>query len=133
MQFDRQAEFYGRRGTVCFGSNARLVTGIDAARPMVVDIYHDRFNSHVLAISPYPPQVVFCNAEVSGLDDLKGKKITVHDMCLRDGMHALAHQYSTEQMVAIVLTQEIQRKFGGDTITDVVDAWNRYRSRLERF
>jgi chorismate synthase len=38
-----------------------------------------------------------------------------------------------EQMVAIVLTQEIQRKFGGDTITDVVDAWNRYRSRLERF
>ena len=38
-----------------------------------------------------------------------------------------------EQMVAIVLTQEIQRKFGGDTIGDVVDGWNRYRSRLERF
>ncbi len=38
-----------------------------------------------------------------------------------------------EQMVAIVLTQEIQRKFGGDTIADVVDAWNRYRSRLDRF
>lgn len=38
-----------------------------------------------------------------------------------------------EQMVAIVLTQEIQRKFGGDTIADVVEAWNRYRGRLERF
>ncbi len=38
-----------------------------------------------------------------------------------------------EQMVAIVLTQEIQRKFGGDTISDVVEAWNRYRSRLEDF
>lgn len=38
-----------------------------------------------------------------------------------------------EQMVAIVLTQEIQRKFGGDTITDVVEAWDRYRGRLERF
>ena len=38
-----------------------------------------------------------------------------------------------EQMVAIVLTQEIQRKFGGDTIGDVVEAWNRYRSRLDRF
>ena len=48
---------------------------VDAARPMVVDIYHDRFNSHVLAIAPYPPQVVFCNAEISSLDDLKGKKI----------------------------------------------------------
>ena len=33
---------------------------VDAARPMVADIYRDRFNSHVLAIAPYPPQVVFC-------------------------------------------------------------------------
>ena len=48
---------------------------VDAARPMVDDIYADRFNSKVLAIAPYPPQVVFCNADISGLDDLKGKKI----------------------------------------------------------
>lgn len=48
---------------------------VDAARPMVSDIYRNRFNSHVLAIAPYPPQVVFCNAEVSDLDDLKGLKI----------------------------------------------------------
>lgn len=48
---------------------------VDAARPMVADIYRDRFNSHVLAIAPYPPQVVFCNAEISGLDDLAGLKI----------------------------------------------------------
>lgn len=48
---------------------------VDAARPMVTDIFHDRFNSHVLAIAPYPPQVVFCNAEIAGLDDLKGLKV----------------------------------------------------------
>ena len=48
---------------------------VDAARPMVEDIYRDRFNSHVLAIAPYPPQVVFCNAEISGLDDLAGLKV----------------------------------------------------------
>ncbi|MEP5760636.1 MAG: TRAP transporter substrate-binding protein [Litoreibacter sp.] len=48
---------------------------VDAARPMVSDIYRDRFNSHVLAIAPYPPQVVFCNAEVSNLADLEGLKI----------------------------------------------------------
>lgn len=48
---------------------------VDAARPMVADIYRDRFNSHVLAIAPYPPQVVFCNADVSTLDDLKGLKV----------------------------------------------------------
>ena len=48
---------------------------VDAARPMVEDIYNARFNSHVLAIAPYPPQVVFCNAEIDGLDDLAGLKI----------------------------------------------------------
>ena len=48
---------------------------VDAARPMVEDIYNARFNSHVLAIAPYPPQVVFCNADIAGLDDLAGLKV----------------------------------------------------------
>jgi TRAP-type C4-dicarboxylate transport system substrate-binding protein len=48
---------------------------VNAARPMVEDIFNARFNSHVLAIAPYPPQVVFCNAEITGLDDLAGLKV----------------------------------------------------------
>lgn len=48
---------------------------VDAARPMVADIMKDRFNSKMLAIAPYPPQVIFCKGEVKTLADLKGKKI----------------------------------------------------------
>ncbi|MET4128447.1 TRAP transporter substrate-binding protein [Roseovarius sp. MBR-6] len=48
---------------------------VEAARPMVQDIFRDRFNSHVLAIAPYPPQVVFCNAPVTQLSDLEGLKV----------------------------------------------------------
>ena len=33
--------------------------------------------------------------------DLKGRKVIVHDMCLRDGMHAKREQMSVEQMVSI--------------------------------
>ena len=33
--------------------------------------------------------------------DLKGKKVTIHDMCLRDGMHPKRHQITVEQMVDI--------------------------------
>ena len=33
--------------------------------------------------------------------NLKGKKITVHDMCLRDGMHPKQHQITVEQMVTV--------------------------------
>ncbi len=34
-------------------------------------------------------------------DSLKGRKVLVHDMCLRDGMHAKREQISIEQMVSI--------------------------------
>ncbi|PVV24343.1 MAG: 4-hydroxy-2-oxovalerate aldolase, partial [gamma proteobacterium symbiont of Ctena orbiculata] len=33
--------------------------------------------------------------------NLNGKKITIHDMSLRDGMHAKRHQISLDQMVAV--------------------------------
>ncbi len=48
---------------------------VDAARPMVEDIFAETFDSHVLAIAPYPPQVVFCNHEIAGLSDLEGLKV----------------------------------------------------------
>jgi chorismate synthase len=38
-----------------------------------------------------------------------------------------------EHMVAIVLAQEVQRKFGGDTMGDLVAAVDLYRQRLARF
>ena len=38
-----------------------------------------------------------------------------------------------EQMVAIVLAQEVQRKFGGDTVNDLVAAVDHYRQRLTQF
>jgi len=48
---------------------------VAAARPMVEDIMKDRFGSKLLAIAPYPPQVVFCKPKITSLADLKGKKI----------------------------------------------------------
>ena len=41
--------------------------------------------------------------------DLKGKKITVHDMCLRDGMHPKRHQITVEQMVTVAKAMEEAR------------------------
>ena len=48
---------------------------VEAARPMVDEIFETRFNSKVLAIAPYPPQVVFCAGAVTSITDLKGKKV----------------------------------------------------------
>lgn len=38
--------------------------------------------------------------------DLEGKTIKLHDMCLRDGMHAKQHQISPEQMVAVAIAMD---------------------------
>ncbi len=38
--------------------------------------------------------------------DLNGRKVTVHDMCLRDGMHPKRHQISVAQMVDIACAMD---------------------------
>jgi TRAP-type transport system periplasmic protein len=56
----------------------------------VVDAYseafdkrlQERFNGKLLGIWPFGPQVVFCNAAINGLADLKGKKVRVYDQSL---------------------------------------------------
>ncbi len=48
---------------------------VEAATPMVEDIMAKRFNAKLLAIAPYPPQIVFCKPAITGLADLKGKKV----------------------------------------------------------
>lgn len=52
---------------------ARAVT--DAFEPIYAKIYGDGAKVKVLGISPYPAQVLFCNAEIRSLADLKGKKV----------------------------------------------------------
>lgn len=48
---------------------------VEAYRPVVDEIFAETFNSKVLAIAPYPPQVVFCNAPIEGLAGLEGLKV----------------------------------------------------------
>ncbi len=33
--------------------------------------------------------------------DLRNKKVVLHDMCLRDGMHARRHQITVDEMVMV--------------------------------
>lgn len=53
--------------------DARIM--IDAGRDMAAAIMEQRFGAKLLAIAPYPPQMVFCRGMVASLDDLRGKKV----------------------------------------------------------
>jgi TRAP-type C4-dicarboxylate transport system substrate-binding protein len=54
---------------------ARRVT--DAAKPMLEKLLRDKFGVKLLAVGTYPAQVAYCNGEIKGLADLKGKKVRV--------------------------------------------------------
>ncbi|NMG32888.1 transporter [Azoarcus sp. TTM-91] len=54
-------------------ATARKVT--EAFEPVYAKFYGEGSKVKLLGISTYPAQVLFCNAEVKGLADLKGKKV----------------------------------------------------------
>ena len=47
----------------------------EAYRPTLERAFDETYDSHLLAVIPFSSQVVFCNTEISGLEDLEGKRI----------------------------------------------------------
>lgn len=55
---------------------------VDAYRPEFDKRLQERFNGKLLAVWPFGPQVLFCQSEITGLKDLKNKKVRVYDQSL---------------------------------------------------
>lgn len=66
---------------------ARAVT--EAFEPIYADYYSDNTNIKLLGISTYPGQVLFCNADIQGLADIKGKKVRTSSRTQADFIAAL--------------------------------------------
>ncbi|WP_445504666.1 TRAP transporter substrate-binding protein [Microvirga sp. G4-2] len=68
-------------------ATARKVS--DAYKPVYDKFYGEKFGIKVLGIWPYPAQVIYCNGEVKGLADLKGKKVRTGNRTLAEFVEAL--------------------------------------------
>ncbi|MCZ7661137.1 MAG: TRAP transporter substrate-binding protein [Xanthobacteraceae bacterium] len=68
-------------------ATARKVS--DAYKPVYDKFYREKFGIQVLGIWPYPAQVIFCNGEIKGLSDLKGKKVRTGNRTLAEFVEAL--------------------------------------------
>ena len=66
---------------------ARAVT--NAFEPVYARLYGEGNNVKLLGISTYPAQVLFCNAEIKGLADLKGKKVRTSSRTTAEFVEAL--------------------------------------------
>ncbi|MBB3330903.1 TRAP-type C4-dicarboxylate transport system substrate-binding protein [Halomonas campaniensis] len=62
----------------------------DAYRPVLADAFAKRYqDAQLLAVVPYPSQMVFCNAEIDGLSDLAGKKVRASGRATAEFLEAL--------------------------------------------
>lgn len=68
-------------------ATARKVT--DAFRPVYDKFYGQGSSVKILGISPYPAQVLFCNATINGLADVKGKKVRTSSRTQAEFVEAL--------------------------------------------
>lgn len=64
----------------------------EAFRPLAESTMNQRFNSHVLAIVPYPSQVLFCNTPIEGIEDLTDKKVRASGRSTGEFIEALGAQ-----------------------------------------
>ncbi len=56
----------------------------DAYFPTLEKAFEETYNAKLLMLYPFPSQTLWCNAEINGIEDLKGKKIRVYATTLGD-------------------------------------------------
>ncbi len=56
----------------------------EAYFPTMEKAFAEIYNAKLLMLYPFPSQTLWCNAEINGIEDLKGKKIRVYATTLGD-------------------------------------------------
>lgn len=67
------------------GLNPDYATGrktVEAFAPIVDEQLQEKFDTKLLGVWPFGPQVLFCKPEIAKLTDLEGKKVRVYDQNL---------------------------------------------------
>ena len=61
----------------------------DLYSPHFDKVIQEKFNSRLLGLWPFGPQVLFCKKEIKGLRDIKGMKVRVYDQSLAQFIESL--------------------------------------------
>ena len=61
----------------------------EAYFPTMEKAFAEIYNAKLLMLYPFPSQILYCNAEIGGIEDLKGKKIRVYSTTLGDFVEAV--------------------------------------------
>ena len=61
----------------------------EAYFPIMEKAFAEIYNAKLMMLYPFPSQILYCNAEIGGIADLKGKKIRVYSATLGDFVEAV--------------------------------------------
>ncbi len=111
-------------------ATAQKVT--EAFKPALSKKYEEKYGVKLLGIWPYSAQVLFCNAPITGLADLKGKKVRTANRTLAEFVGALGGTGVTMAFSEVVLG--LQNKVVDCAITGSLSGysakWNEVSTHL---
>ena len=81
---------------------------VEAWRPVLEELYTKKYAVKPIMFYPAEAQAIFCNAEITGLDDFKGKKIRVWNRSMADFVEAVGATSITMAFSEVV--PSLQRK-----------------------
>ena len=94
----------------------------DAYYPTLEKSFADIYNAKLLMLYPFPSQTLWCNGEVNGIEDLKGKKIRVYSTTLGDFVEGVGGAAVTIAFAEVV--PALQKGVADCGLTGTLPAYN---------
>ena len=94
----------------------------EAYRPVLQRVALEKFNTRLLGIAPLPRQVFWCRIPITGLADLKGKRVRVFNATLSDFMAGVGGTTITMSFVEVV--PALQRGLADCAVTGTTSGYS---------
>ncbi len=94
---------------------------VDAYRPIMAKAFEQVFKAKLVVLYPFPSQLLWCNAVINNIGDLKGKKIRVYSTTLGDFVEAVGGTSVTIAFAEVV--PALQKKVADCGITGTTPAY----------
>jgi len=95
---------------------------VDAYRPIMAKAFEEVFKAKLVVLYPFPSQMLWCNAKINSIADLKGKKIRVYSTTLGDFVEGVGGVSVTIPFAEVV--PALQKKVADCGITGTTPAYN---------
>ena len=100
-------------------ATARKIT--EAYRPIMAKAFEEVFKAKLVVMYPFPSQLLWCNAKIEKIGDLKGKKIRVYSATLGDFVEGVGGTSVTIAFAEVVPV--LQKKVADCGITGTTPAY----------